>query len=586
MPVLAYAVCLGVLVVVWWGGGHADNRYRKNIRAHISSLFLVPPALIFTSNPPYRPLPRMEDDVLASNFAAASRAMPSPAVALTPVEAQRAVALLHDLAQKVALLGSIPTSSSLAATAQSYPDNLAANPHHHGSTTVHHTHRNEDELSKFVRDEFHRHLAEQHRLEAHHRELIRQWHDLVVGQTEENNEDGIIANTKNPSPLLDTVQTEMTEVGQALTHNSGILLRQLKEHPRFSGFDLKVDLERKELARLLDITTQELERMGTFVALETAVEEARRAQDQLAQVAGQEQGAASTASQLEQALRDASTAHQERVAQQQAAIAELKRELDRLQYKHEVTLKYTRREAQAEASGVQRLYRLEEKDLERKQARLLAQQALEEQSHRDLMTYLREKQQELQGQLAMWTTKAQQDFGRLDAETEKITAARDAYAGELESLRARRKVELAEDVARTTAVLALREEEKAKEALRVKSLELAALKIGKAVRRYTLHVKQQRDDQAGTTTGKAEGEGGEKKKKKKGKDGKGKAASPKAGAAAGKKAPAAAPSKKPAARTASPKPADKAQGAAGKAPAAAGAAPTAAGGGGGAKKKK
>lgn len=528
----------------------------------------------------------MEDDVLAANLGAPSRSMPSPAVALTPVEAQRALALLHDLAQKVALLGSIPTSTSLAAAAPSLSDSVAAYPPQHISSTVHHPHRNDDELSKFVRDEFHRHLAEQHRLEARHRELIRQWHDLVVGQNKENNEDGSAANTKNPSPLLDTVQTEMTEVGQALTHNSGILLRQLKEHPRFSGFDLKVDRERKELARLLDITAQELERTGTFVALETAVEEARRAQGQLAQVAGQEQGAASTASQLEKALRDASTAHQERVAQQQAAIAELKRELDRLQYKHEVTLKYTRREAQAEASGVQRLYRQEEKDLERKQARLLAQQALEEQSHRDLMTYLREKQQELQGQLALWTTKAKQDFGRLDAETEKITAARDANATELESLRARRKAELAEDVARTTALMALREEEKAREALRVKSLELAALKIGKAVRRYTLHVKQQRDDQAGAAADKTEGEGGEKKKGK-GKGGKGKATSPKAGgaAAAGKKAPAAAPSKKPAAKSASPKPADKAKGAAGKAPAAAGAAPTAAGGG-GAKKKK
>jgi len=525
----------------------------------------------------------MEDDVLATNWGAASRRMPTSTVALTPVEAQRALALLHDLAQKVALLGSMPTSSSLAAAAQSSPDNAAAYLHHHISTTVHHTHRTEDELSKFVRDEFHRHLAEQHRLEARHRELIRQWHDLVAGQNEEFDEEGNTANTKNPSPLLDTVQTEMTEVGQALTHNSGILLRQLKEHPRFSAFDLKVYRERKELAWLLDITTQELERTGTFVALETAVEDARRAQDQLAQVAGQEQGAASTANQLEQALRDASTAHQERVAQQQAAIAELKSELDRLQYKHEVTLKYTRREAQAEASGVQRLYRQEEKDLERKQARLLTQRALEEQSHRDLMSYLTEKQQELQGQLAMWTSKAKQDFGRLDTESEKITAARDANSAELESLWARRKMELAEDVARTTAALAQREEEKAKEALRVKNLEVAALKIGKAVRRYTLHMKQQRDDQA-ETMGKMEGEGGEKKKGK-GKGGKGKPTSPKAGGAAGRKVPAGAPSKKPAAKSASPTPAAKAKGAAGKAPAAAAAAAPTAAGGAGAKKK-
>ena len=560
---------------------------RKNMCPQFPS-FWVPPALIFTSPSPqssHRGSTHMADDVLAIYLGAKSRSMASPTVALTPVEAQRALALLHDLAQKVALLGSMPTSSSLAAAAaQSTSDNTAAYLYPHMSTTVHHTHRNGDELSKFVRDEFHRHLAEQHRLEARHRELIRQWHDLATGQKEENDEEVIIANTKNPSPLLDTVQTEMTEVGQALTHNSSILLRQLKEHPRFSGFDLKVDRERKELARLLDITTQELERTGTFVALEAAVEEARRAQDQLAQVAGQEQGAASTASQLEQALRDGSITHQKLVAQQQAAIAELKRELDRLQYKHEVTLKYTRREAQAEASGVQRLYRQEEKDLERKQARLLAQRALEEQSHRDLMTHLTEKQQELEGQLAMWSSKAKQDFGRLDSESEMITAVRDANAAELKLLRARRKVELAEDMAQRTAALAQREEEKAKEALRVKSLEVAALKIGKAVRRYTMHMKQQRDDQA-ETTGKTEGEGGGKKKGK-GKGGKGKATSPKAGRAAGKKAPAGAPSKKPAAKSASPTPAAKAKGAAGKAPAAAAAAPTAARGAGGAKKKK
>jgi hypothetical protein len=512
--------------------------------------------------------------MFATNLDASSRGMSSSAVVLTPVEAQRALACLHDLAQKVALLGSMPTSSSLAAKAQILPDSIAVymNPY------ARH-HRNEDELSKFVRDEFHRHLAEQHCLEARHRDLIRQWHDLMAGDDKESDEEGTSTNSNNPSPLLGTLQTEITEIGQALAHNSGILLRQLKERPRFSGFDLKVDRERKELARLLDITIHELRQTGTFVALETAVEEARRAQDQLAQVVCHEQKATSRASQLELALHDASIAHQDRVAQQQAAIAVLKRELDRLQYKHEVILKYTRREAQAKASGVQRLYRQEEKDLERKHARLLAQQELERQSHRDVMTYLMEEKLELQGQLAEWTTKADQHFGKLDAENEKITAVREAYSAELESLRTRRKEELAEDVARTTAALAKREEEKAQEALRVKSLEMAALKIGKAVRRYTLHVKEQRNNPLAKMTG-------EKEKKGKGKSGKGKVTSPKAGGAAGKKTPAGASRRKPEAKSTSPKLADKAKRAADKAPAATVPAPTIAEGAVAKKKKK
>ncbi|KAM3576738.1 hypothetical protein VYU27_001333 [Nannochloropsis oceanica] len=502
--------------------------------------------------------------MITTNLDASSGGMSSPAVALAPVEAQRALACLHDLAQKVALLGSMPTSSSLAAKAQILPDSFNDNMHPYARH-----HQDEDELSKFVRDEFHRHLTEQHCLEARHRDLIRQWHDLMANDYGNNYEKDDNTNPKSPSPLLDTLQTEMTEIGQALAHNSGILLRQLKERPRFSGFGVKMDRERKEFACLLDITIQELRQTGTFVALKTAVEEARQAQDLLAQVVYQEQSTTWRASQLELALQDAIITHQDHVAMQQAAIAALKVEMDRLQYKHEVTLKYTRRKAQAKASGVQHLYRQVEKDLERKQAHLLAQQALERQSFRDLMTYLMEEKLELQGQIAEWTTKADQDFGKLDAENEEVAVARESYSVELESLRTRRKVELAEEVARTMAALAKREEEKAQEALRVKNLEVAALKIGKAVRRYTLQVREQRNNPSAKATDK-------KEKKGKGKSERG--TLPKAGGAEGKKAPAVASNEKPGAKSASSKPATSAREAASKAQVATVAATTAAGG--------
>lgn len=390
--------------------------------------------------------------------------------ALTPLEVQRSLAVLQDLAQKMALLATLSAPFSL--NAQSTTKSI--NTH----CTI--------ELSKFVHDEFDRHLTEHNQLQARHAHLTLQWHDLVVTRAE----DGSIDLGNEAASQSNTLHAQIAHVGQALTHNAGLLLQLLRKHPRVSGFDLKVNRELKEFRRLLDTTINELKMSGTYMELKTAVEEGRRVQDQITQISGLEQNAAATVSELEHALHAASISHRERMSDLHSTIAKLRQGLDSLKYEREVKFKYARRDAQAKVKEVERVFMQEEKEMEQTQSRLVAQQQLQKQSHQDLVDLMNKKQSELQGQVDLWTTKAEKDLKALDLETEEIKTARDVYASELEVLRARRREEVDDEMARLEALRARREEEKAKEVLRVESQLEAAHKIGKAVSKYAQKRKQ------------------------------------------------------------------------------------------------
>ncbi|TFJ84836.1 hypothetical protein NSK_003868 [Nannochloropsis salina CCMP1776] len=178
-----------------------------------------------------------------------------------------------------------------------------------------------------------------------------------------------------------------------------------------------------------------------------------------------------------------------------STIAKLRQGLDSLKYEREVKFKYARRDAHAKVKEVERVFKQEEKEMELTQSRLVAQQQLQKQSHQDLVDLMNKKQSELQGQVDLWTTKAENDLKALDLVTEEIKIARDVYASELEVLRARRREEVDDEMARLEALRARREEEKAKEVLRVKSQLEAAHKIGKAVSKYA-QKRKQKDTQA------------------------------------------------------------------------------------------
>lgn len=79
-------------------------------------------------------------------------------------------------------------------------------------------------------------------------------------------------------------------------------------------------------------------------------------------------------------------------------------------------MKYARREARAKIDSLQRLFGQEERDMERKLARLEAQREMERRTHQDLMCLLQRRQQELADQVTGWNSKLTQKLETLDDE--------------------------------------------------------------------------------------------------------------------------------------------------------------------------
>ena len=237
---------------------------------------------------------------------------------LSPIEAQRAVAVLEETIEKLTFLGSIT------------PDVL----------------QHRDELSKFVGDEISRIIHEQRQLEARYESLIAQR--------------GALKGLANKSKYKE-VQCEIQDVSRALRESTKNLCRNLKDNPNISGNLLKIQRERQELIDILQRTLRELAESGTFNTLVAKVQEDKATQDRLHDIIQRERSMAEAVRQLDRDLTQEKVDHQRQVAEQKTNIATLKEQLQSIKSKTTVDAKYFRKEAHAKTCSIMRIYRQAER---------------------------------------------------------------------------------------------------------------------------------------------------------------------------------------------------------------------------------
>jgi len=384
-------------------------------------------------------------------------------VVLSPIETQRAIAILDETIEKLSFLGSIT------------PDVL----------------QHRDELSKFVGDEISHIIYEQRQLEARYEELIAQR--------------GALKGLANKSKYKE-VQCEIQDVSRALRESTKNLCRNLKDNPNISDNLVKIQQERTELIEILAQTVREMQESGTFKTLVMKVHGDKLAQDRLHEIIQREKDMAGAVKQLDGDLNSEKREHANRVADQKAEIARLKEQLQSIKSKTTVDAKYFRKEAHAMTSSILRTYRQAEraqettiKDSERKLE-------MENVVHKETVDFLKRKQESLSTELAEWTEKYAQDYGRLEEEYTALKEKQLKNRERLDHLQARKAAE--EEEARKAAEEAVREAELEK----IRQAELvtqnnAASKIQRIAKRYLKRVAER-----AAAGAKKKGKKGKKKK--------------------------------------------------------------------------
>ena len=387
---------------------------------------------------------------------------------LSPVEAQRAVAVLEETTEKLTFLGSIT------------PDVL----------------QHRDELSKFVGDEISRIIHEQRQLEARYESLIAQR--------------GALKGLANKSKYKE-VQSEIQDVSRALRDSTKNLCRNLKDNPNISGNLLKIQRERQELIDILQRTLKELQETGTFNTLVTKVQEDKATQDRLHDIIQRERVMADAVRQLDKDLTQEKVDHQRQVSEQKTNITQLKEQLQSIKSKTTVDAKYFRKEAHAKTCSIMRLYRQDERAQEIKISDLTRKLEVENVVHDETTKFLRGKQKQLNEELEKWDKKYKTDYVQLEEQYEKLRLSRMQNLERLQHLQERQAGELAaESKAKADA-----EEEAKMEALHKKEQEVAARAAAKIVRVMHAYLKRKSEDDARRAADKKKKgkKGGGKKKK-------------------------------------------------------------------------
>lgn len=322
---------------------------------------------------------------------------------LTPVEAERVIAILEDSTEKIVFLDRIT------------PDVL----------------QHRDELSKFIGDEISRTMTEQKYLEKRYQDLIEQRSSMK----------GMVNKTKYKE-----IQEEIQDVSRALRESTNNLVRNLKENPNVSGNLIKVQRDRMELNDLLLRTIQELRDRGTYYTLTSKVNEEKNSRKKFQQLKIRERDLRETVLKLEKQLTEENQSFQRTVANQKQAISRLKEELSNVKGSTSVDAKFKRRESLAHVSSVWREFKLKERELEDKAKDFEDKMQTENIVHNETKEFLIRKHKSLVEEVASWESKYEKDVGEMDEKIQEITAKRKNLLEMLTTLQNRKQAELEEEI--------------------------------------------------------------------------------------------------------------------------------------------
>mmetsp|Transcript_15854 Transcript_15854/g.36781 ORF Transcript_15854/g.36781 Transcript_15854/m.36781 type:complete len:399 (+) Transcript_15854:52-1248(+) len=386
-------------------------------------------------------------------------------IALAPLEAQRAVAVLDEAVEKLTFLGSIT------------PDVL----------------QHRDELSKFVGDEISRIIVEQRHLEARYEELIA--------------ERGTLKGLANKARYKE-VQQEIAEVSRSLRESTKHLCRNLKDNPNISGNLIKIQRERADLIEALLASVGELKEKGDFRTLVDLVAENRASTERMATVVARERAMAEAVRQLDSDLTEEKQEHALGMIAQRELIDQLKGELQGLKSAATVEVRYTRKSEYGSTGSKDRAQTAEERRLEQELQGLRDKLELEKVVHGDTANFLAKKANQLGEELEAWSQKFEEDVAAAASEFEALKDKQLASRERLDMLQERKAKEDAGLEAKAKAKEAALEAE-AEEAKLVEIQTAAAVKVQKVARDY---LKRKAEKEA---AGGKKKKGGKKGKKKK-----------------------------------------------------------------------
>ena len=386
---------------------------------------------------------------------------------LSPIEAERIVAIIEDTTEKLDFLDSIT------------PDVL----------------QHRDELSKFIGDEIAKTMAEQKVLERRYEVLIEERAGMK----------GMVNKTKYKE-----VQEEIQDVSRALKESTNNLVRNLKENPNVSGNMIKVQRDRVELRDLLLRCSQELRDRGTYHTVTFKVDEENNARIRFQQLKSREKGLREVVSTLQHTLNEEQQSFQRTTVEQKQAIAQLKDELQVMKGSTSTDAKYKRKESLAAVAAIWREFKLKERVLEGQLKRLEDRFKTETVVHSETKEFLEKKHVGLEKEITDWDTKYETDVGGTDKEIADLSSTRGALLEKLNILRERKKKENeASEAAREQRDLEIELDKQRK--LEAKRQNNAAKKI----QREMINWLKRRKEGGGKKAkgGKKGGKGGKKKKK-------------------------------------------------------------------------
>jgi len=384
---------------------------------------------------------------------------------LSPIEAQRAIAIIEETVEKLSFLGSIT------------PDVLS--------------HR--DELSKFVGDEISRIINDQSLLEAKYEDLI----------TERSNLKGLA----NKSRYRE-VQEQIAEVSRALRESTKQLCRNLKDNPNISGNLIKIQRERSDLIEVLQASMKELKANGSFNSLAAQVASNRQQTERMATVVERERTMAALVTHLDHDLTEEKAAHQISMQEQKQSIAKLKEELQSIKSATTIDGSYMRKLELGKTSSLVREQTQAEKSVEAKIRTLEDKLEMERVVHEESVNFMNRKFGVLTAELEEWCDKLDVDLATLDMEYEALKEKQLVNRERLDAMQARK----ASDDAIAAATAAEKQRiatEIAEEALRIERETAACKKIQIVAREYLKRKAEQ-----AALSGKKK-KGGKKGKKKK-----------------------------------------------------------------------
>eukprot|EP00128_Syssomonas_multiformis_P014897 Colp12_sorted_trinity150504_noHs@34785 len=311
--------------------------------------------------------PANNDEIIASYLA-----QPATLPRLKPVETQHLSAVVEDCIEQLAVLGGIAPKVGDKG----------------------------DDLTALVGEELSRMLEEQ-KLEA----LARQ-------QTPSKSA------RDNTAKFIDNM-TQMEAATRDLRHTAQVVSKSLKSNPSIAENLMKIQEERAALQTLMAKTLQELNE-GIFLTLVGTVNHEKDKRKALQDTITREREASAAVRALQKELVEEKKTKEIEITTRTEKIAQLKDQLQELKAKTSMECKYLATETRVHGQFNEKMYSLKTQQLMEKKKTLQQQLELEEKVHKDIETYLRTYQGELDGQIQFWMEKHEGDTEKKQYELESL----------------------------------------------------------------------------------------------------------------------------------------------------------------------